>query len=123
MEVHQEERKYFLNTLPRQVCANTTETREDDIAWLARSEDTVLLDASLVGCQVVVLLRMAGMRLTTTCLVLTVGPTLRSLAGEMQTLVHLRREDDTSCIIGLSRLKLWTRDNDHFDFHWYVCRY
>ena len=120
MDSFREERKYFLNVVPRNTCPVETQVLPLVLNMIARNSTEIQMDESLIGSSITLLHRYAGLRFKCTATIVAVGEEFRSLAGEMQFLCTLRRADDTVCQIGLTLFCYYHHWKNSFDFSWYV---
>ena len=125
MDYHHLELKYFLQTIPHEnylihVCPNI-----HMIERKAVPEAGVELNESLLNRRLVILYRHTewGCRWRSQCMVQAVLQRHRSAAGQVETL-ELKREDDTSCLVGLHMGDYWSHDREMDDHTllWYLVR-
>ena len=102
------------------------EVKIDTLRWVIVSQESVALTNNfLIGRTIFLLYRNSrGFRFRSECQVLSMNEaTTRSLAGEIQHIVELQREDLSKCAIGLTMDKYWNAEkhtSELFDFLWGV---
>ena len=116
MDQPHNDRKYFLNTIPRNSYLAAV-----DKSTLPFSERQFDIDDDLRGISIIFVFDWAGLTLTSKCNVRAVNPgQVRGLGGEDETMVYLERADGTLCTVGLNMSNYRRYENEDYPLTWYV---